>query len=77
MADPEKLRAFVRFGNVRATQVLRRGQGRAMMGEGEVRRRQGVRAVRDFLMGFAMVRLEMDENILGFYLLCMYGRGGC
>lgn len=48
-----------------------------MMGEGEVRRRQGVRAVRDFLMGFAMVRLEMDENILGFYLLCMYGRGGC
>ena len=51
-----------------------------MMGEGDVRRRQGDRAVNGvFLMGVAMVRLEMDENILGFLpsirLSGLVGRG--
>ena len=67
LADTENARAYDRLGDVRARQLLRRGQGRVMMGEGDVRRRQGDRAVNGvFLMGVAMVRLEMDENILGF-----------
>jgi hypothetical protein len=67
LADTENARADEdsRFGDVRARQLFRRGQGRAMMGEGDVRRRQGDRAVSVvFRMGVAMVRLEMDENIL-------------
>jgi hypothetical protein len=76
MADCEKGRDAVRVEQaVRALQLFRNGDARATIGEGEVRRRQGDRAVNGvFRSGVAMVRLEMDENIL---VSTNYLRGRC
>jgi len=65
-ADCEKGRVAFRVKQaVRALQLFRSGDARATMGDGEVRRRQGDRAVNGvFRSGVAIVRLEMDENIL-------------